>query len=48
MKFEWDEDKNLANIENHGISFEEAKRVFLDSKRKIRLTPCFAWDKFTL
>lgn len=37
MKFEWDEDKNLANIEKHGISFEEAKKAFLDTKRKIRL-----------
>ena len=37
MNFEWDEDKNLANIEKHGISFEEAKKAFLDTKRKIRL-----------
>ena len=37
MKFEWDQDKNLANIAKHGISFEEAMRAFLDPKRKIRL-----------
>jgi uncharacterized DUF497 family protein len=37
MKFEWDPDKNLANIEKHGVSFEEAMRAFLDPKRKIRL-----------
>lgn len=37
MKFEWDEDKNLANIEKHGISFNKAMEVFLDKKRKIRL-----------
>jgi len=37
MKFEWDEDKNLANIVKHGISFGEAMRAFLDPKRKIRL-----------
>jgi uncharacterized protein len=37
MKFEWDEDKNLVNIEKHGVSFEEAMRAFLDPKRKIRL-----------
>ena len=37
MKFEWDEDKNFANIEKHGVSFEEAMHVFLDPKRKIRL-----------
>jgi len=37
MKFEWDEDKNLANIEKHGVSFEEAVLAFLDPKRQIRL-----------
>ncbi len=36
MKFEWDEDKNLANTEKHGVSFEEAIRAFLDPNRKIR------------
>lgn len=28
MKFEWDEDKNAANVEKHKISFETAKRIF--------------------
>jgi uncharacterized DUF497 family protein len=37
MKFEWDEDKNLVNIEKHCVSFEEAMAAFLDPKRKIRL-----------
>jgi uncharacterized protein len=37
MKFEWDEGKNLANIEKHGVSFEEAMRAFTDPKRIIRL-----------
>ena len=26
--FEWDEDKNRANIEEHGISFADAQIVF--------------------
>lgn len=26
--FEWDEDKNEANLEKHGISFEEACAIF--------------------
>lgn len=39
MKFEWDDDKNFANIGKHGVSFEEAMRAFLDPKRKIRLNP---------
>jgi uncharacterized protein len=28
MKFEWDESKQIANLEKHEISFEEAKTVF--------------------
>lgn len=31
MEFEWDEDKNLANIKNHeGVSFNDATKVFDD------------------
>jgi uncharacterized DUF497 family protein len=31
MEFEWDENKNLANIKNHdGVSFEQATKVFTD------------------
>ena len=28
MNFEWDESKQISNLEKHGISFEEAKNVF--------------------
>ncbi len=28
MNFEWDEDKNLQNIDKHGVSFEQAVRIF--------------------
>ena len=28
MDFEWDERKRLANIRDHGLDFEEAKRMF--------------------
>lgn len=28
MKFEWDEHKNLINIREHGIDFDDAKEVF--------------------
>ena len=28
MKFEWDEQKNTANIQKHGISFEQAQTIF--------------------
>ena len=30
MKFDWDQDKNKANISKHGIDFNEAKTVFDD------------------
>jgi uncharacterized DUF497 family protein len=33
--FEWDERKNRANQEKHGVSFEEAQRAFLDARRVI-------------
>ncbi|NCC22703.1 MAG: BrnT family toxin [Alphaproteobacteria bacterium] len=28
MEVEWDEAKDRANIEKHGISFDEARRIF--------------------
>jgi uncharacterized DUF497 family protein len=30
MRFEWDENKAAANLEKHGVSFEEAATVFGD------------------
>ena len=30
MRFEWDDEKALANIEKHGVSFGEATEVFYD------------------
>jgi len=30
VRFEWDEAKNLSNQRKHGVSFEEASRVFFD------------------
>lgn len=30
IRFEWDPDKALANLEKHGVSFQEAKSVFFD------------------
>jgi len=27
-EFEWDDDKNAANLTKHGISFEEAAEIF--------------------
>ncbi len=28
MEFEWDDDKNAANLAKHGINFEEAAHIF--------------------
>ena len=33
MQFEYDEEKNQANIKKHGISFKSAARVFFDYDR---------------
>lgn len=30
MEWEWDDAKNAANTEKHGVSFEEALQVFTD------------------
>jgi uncharacterized DUF497 family protein len=30
IRFEWDADKARANIEKHGVTFEEAASVFAD------------------
>ena len=35
--FEWDEGKNEANQEKHGVSFESAQEAFLDARRIIAL-----------
>lgn len=32
MQFEWDENKNQANIKKHGIDFETATEAFKDPK----------------
>jgi len=30
IKFDWDPGKALSNLRKHGVSFEEARSVFLD------------------
>ena len=32
MRFEWDDEKAIANLEKHGVSFGEATEVFYDPK----------------
>ena len=33
INFEWDTEKNKANIKKHGVAFEMAAKVFLGEKR---------------
>ena len=35
LSFEWDERKAAANAKKHGVSFEEAKSVFVDEQAKL-------------
>jgi len=35
LLFDWDKNKNLANIKKHGVSFEEAASVFFDTEAAI-------------
>ena len=35
LRFEWDDRKAAANLRKHGISFDEAKTVFLDERAKL-------------
>ena len=30
MRFEWDDEKGVSNVEKHGVSFGEATEVFYD------------------
>lgn len=39
IQFEWDENKNKANIKKHKISFEEAKTVFYDEHARLIADP---------
>ncbi|MDQ7816041.1 MAG: BrnT family toxin [Melioribacteraceae bacterium] len=39
MRFIWDQNKNLANIKKHKISFKEAKTVFFDDNARLISDP---------
>jgi uncharacterized protein len=36
LRFEWDARKAAANLRKHGVSFEEARSVFLDENALLR------------
>ena len=35
LRFEWDKRKASANVKKHGVSFEEARSVFVDERAKL-------------
>lgn len=35
LHFEWDDAKANANVKKHGVSFDDAKSVFLDEHAKL-------------
>lgn len=40
MQFDWDDEKNEANLAKHGVSFELASYVFDDPLHHSVLDPC--------
>jgi uncharacterized DUF497 family protein len=45
IRFEWDDNKNRANIKKHKISFEEAKTVFYDENARLISDPDHSKDE---
>ena len=43
--FEWDERKAAANAKKHGVSFEEARSVFVDERAKLIDDPDHSGDE---
>ena len=45
LEFDWDERKNAQNRRKHGVSFEEAKTVFLDENALLIADPDHSADE---
>lgn len=45
LRFEWDENKNLANQKKHKVSFDEAKTVFYDESARLIPDPGHSEDE---
>ena len=39
LRFEWDERKAAANAKKHGVSFDEARSVFVDERARLISDP---------
>lgn len=48
MKFDWDGDKRLANIEKHGINFDDVDLVFEDDRSVVHPSPRAAEQRFVI
>ena len=50
LRFEWDERKAASNRRKHGVSFDEARTVFLDENALLRPDDehCHDEDRFVL
>lgn len=45
LHFEWDDRKAAANAKQHGVSFDEAKSVFVDERAKLIDDPDHSEDE---
>ena len=45
LKFEWNVDKSVSNIQKHGVSFDEAKTVFTDEYARLISDPDHSQDE---
>lgn len=45
LHFEWDDRKAAANAKKHGVSFEEARSVFVDERAKLIDDPDHSEDE---
>lgn len=45
MEFVWHDKKAKSNLAKHGISFEEAKSVFLDEFARLKHDPDHSYDE---
>jgi len=45
LRFEWDERKASVNAKKHGVTFEEARSVFVDERAKLIDDPDHSEDE---
>jgi len=45
LVFEWDEQKENANVQKHGVSFEEARSAFSDEHALVFFDPDHSGDE---